>query len=166
MANWCSYCMRITGGETECKEFYAILKSEKTRHFDRVYEADVLREGNHNGIHFVEISGYCAWSVCNSMDNDDGLTTLQAESARLELMIEVYSTEPSNQIAEHIWYLNGQCIEHECVDYTEFYWDKCEYPTIEELNAHYGTTYSKDDFDMDGYHIEGGFGKWIFWKRG
>lgn len=166
MANWCSYCMRITGGEAECKEFYAILKCERPQKFDRVFEADIQCEGNNSGIHFMEISGYCAWSVYESMDDDNAVTTLQAESDRLGLMIEVYSTEPSNQFAEHIWYINGVRIEDERVKYTEFYWDKCEYPTIDELNAHYGTTYTEDDFDMDGYHIEGGFGEWIFWRRG
>ena len=158
--------MRITGGEAECKEFYAILKCERPQKFDRVFEADIQCEGNNSGIHFMEISGYCAWSVYESMDDDNAVTTLQAESDRLGLMIEVYSTEPSNQFAEHIWYINGVRIEDERVKYTEFYWDKCEYPTIDELNAHYGTTYTEDDFDMDGYHIEGGFGEWIFWRRG
>ena len=166
MANWCSYCMRITGGEAKCKEFYTILKCERPQKFDRVFEADIQCEGNNSGIHFMEISGCCAWSVYESMDDDNAVTTLQAESDRLGLMIEVYSTEPSNQFAEHIWYINGVRIEDERVKYIEFYWDKCEYPTIEELNAHYGTTYTEDDFDMDGYHIEGGFGEWIFWRRG
>lgn len=169
MASCCNYCMRVTGNKDECNEFYKILNNEGKRYFDRVYKAIIQSEGYRHGCYYMEISGGCAWSVNTSMDGGNGspnqFTTLEQESRRLNLMIEVFSTEPGEELAEHILYVDGDLIEDECVEYSEFYWDQCDYPTIEELNAAYGTSYAEEDFDSDGYHVEGGFGDWIFRQK-
>ena len=168
MANSCYFSMRVTGNEEACKEFYEVLNFQKERCFHGLYETEMTYRGAVPGCYIMEFNGECAWSVLDAMIREKGEphTTLEKESRNLGLMIEVYSTETGCQFAEHILYENGVCIENESVDYSEFYWDKSDFPNIEELNAHHGTTYSEDDFDMNDYHIEGGFGDWEFLVKG
>ena len=164
MANWCNYYMKVVGKDENCEKFFDILNYRSNRNFDRVYEAINQRAYTDNGMSVLEISGYCAWSVASSMCScdKDHVTSLIAETDRLKLDIEVYSTEPGCYFAEHYRFKNGKQLIDECVDYDEFYWDRNDFPTIEELNAEYGTNYTENDFDENGYHIEGGFGDWSF----
>lgn len=164
MANSCYFSMRVTGNKAACEEFREVLNCGIDREFYGVYETELTFENSAENRYFMEFNGECAWSVLSTMmqEHEFPYTTLENESRRLNLMIEVYSTEAGQQIAEHILYSDGACMENKTVDYSEFYWDKFDYPTIEELNAKYKTSFSESDFDMDDYHIEGGFGEWKF----
>lgn len=167
MANWCNFNMNIVGTKEDCKAFRDILKYNTEKNFERVYEAETVFEEGNDKNYSMEIFGNCAWSVACSMvdktfDNRPERTTLAEESKRLNLDIEVYSTEPGMCFAEHFRFKNGRKLIDDCVDYNEFYWNRNDFPTIEELNAEYGTNYTEDDFDMNDCHIEGGFGDWIF----
>ena len=167
MANCCGYEMKVIGPKMNCKKLLDILQNKSDREFDRVYEAYLSREYGNDDRYIMEISGDCAWSVMLSMIDSSyrkrpGRTSLAAESKRLKLDIEVYSAEPEVGFAEHYRYQNGTALNHECVDYEEFWWDHDSYPTIKKLNAEYGTTFSEDDFDENSIHIEGGFGDWDF----
>ena len=119
---------------------------------------------------YIEVSGYCAWSVICSIgakdqysDKEYPSTSLLEESELLNLDIEVYSTEPGG-FAEHYHYHNGEVLADECVEYWEHYWDKEEYPTLKEYNAEYNTHFTMEDFaERDGcIAVIGGFpNKWV-----
>ena len=168
MANSCYFSMRITGSKAACEEFSEVLSFRRERRFYGLYELECTFKGVMGDDYIMEFNGECAWSVDSSLMKEQGAsyTTLEFESRKLNLMIEVYSTESSNEFAEHTLYENGVRIKYECVDYSELYWDQFEYPTIAALNAHYKCAYSEEDFDMNGYHIEGGFGEWEFLTKG
>lgn len=168
MANSCYFSMRITGSKAACEEFSEVLSFRRERRFYGLYESECTFKGVMGNNYIMEFNGECAWSVDSSLMKEQGAsyTTLEFESRKLNLMIEVYSTESSNEFAEHALYESGVRIKYECVDYSELYWDESDYPNIEDLNAHYGTTYLEEDFDMNGYHIEGGFGEWEFLTKG
>lgn len=163
MANWCLFDMKVAGREkNNCMAFYEMLKKEPTWETD---EVQIAREGMENGFYFMELYGECKWSVLNAMDKRENRTkskTLKEESKRLSLEIDVYGTESSDCFAEHIRYKNGKRLTDDCVDYEEYYWDKAEYPTIEAYNEAHHTDFTEEDFDIDGYHYDGGFNDWSF----
>lgn len=168
MANWCEFDIRIVGSEENCKLFQLIIQGEHEKKFSRVFNAWVVYEEQCSDRYMMELSGNCAWSVACAMNkekhNPDELAcaTLQGLSAELCLAVEVYAREPGVGFAEHYWFVNGEMKAEECVDYTETYWDKEEYPTVAELNAEYDTDYSESDFNDEGYRREGGFGEIYF----
>lgn len=137
------------------------------RHFCRVFEAapsgefTFLKQVNDNYEVFLkrlEITGDCAWSVASCMtsgaytyysqfkekyENRSQATTLQLESRRLNLVIEVYSEETGCAFSEHMLYVNGEEVINDCVDYNEIWYDE-------------------DDNELDEPIREGGFDSWDF----
>ena len=137
------------------------------RHFCRVFEANeytssIFREAVNDKYDVIlkrsHVSGYCAWSVASCMmggpcsyyndlkiryGNNSKATTLRFESARLNLIIELYSEEPGCCFSEHIMFVNGEGIINDCVDYYERWYDE-------------------DDNELDEPIIEGGYESWDF----
>ena len=112
MPNFCYYQMRVRGNEDKVEEFIDIIQADyhikngicsHDRHFWRVFDANVLDRQFENGSGYAEIEGDCAWSVHACMCDGDGSynednpnlggTTLQAESEKLHISIEVFSSE-------------------------------------------------------------------------
>ena len=158
------------------------------RHMYRVFEAHVVQEPDmeeldENGNAECIISGYCAWSVAACMldigygsyysdvrrDQSFGTspdvkrrdTHLLLESENLGLDIEVFSKEPGMCFQEHYLIKNGELTVNETHEYNLVYWDKDEYPTIEEFNEDNGTDYLETDFDEDGFFEVGGI-EWAY----
>lgn len=137
------------------------------RHFCRVFEANertssIFREkidkNNDVLLKCSHIDGDCAWSVASCMmggpcsyyndlkiryGNNSKATTLRFESARLNLIIELYSEEPGCCFSEHIMFVNGEGIINDCVDYYERWYDENDEELIEPI-------------------IEGGYDDWSF----
>lgn len=186
MPNYCNYSMRVVGKETNVDEFINIIQTDYAfddngkcsvdRHFWRVFEAEVTNENIKDDIKSVIIDGYCAWSVYSCMfdghltyqhDHPDakaGGTTLQFESARLNLDIEVFSEEPGCAFMEHYLIRNGEIEIDDCVDFFECCAD--DYETVEEMNDDLETDITQEEFDYaneycDGYVRRGGM-EWDF----
>ena len=85
------------------------------------------------------ITGKGRWYWDDKISEVKRFLTLFQAADELKLNIEVYSTEPGCQFAEHYKYENGECIDDECEPYQE------------EWNE-----------DSDEYIEEGGFGEWSF----
>jgi len=153
------------------------------RHFWRVFEAEVSNEEIYEGVKSCIISGNCAWSVeacmfdrgtsyqasfrknpkifgCSEKTICRG-TDIIAESKCLNLIIEIYSEEEGIGFQEHYLIINGDLIIDECVNYSCFYWDEYEYPTIEDFNEGHNTNFTEDMFDNNGELKIGGF-KWEY----
>ena len=89
-------------------------------------------------------------------------TSLIQESKQLNLTIEVYSEECGMGFQEHIAVVNGDLMVNDCVDYQELYWDKDEFPTLEEFNKEYEVEATLDDFEDGEYYKTGGFEEWYY----
>ncbi len=179
MPNLCDYEIKVQGKEEDVKEFVKILKADYyidengvdscERHFWRVFEADVIDEGMENGIYYNLVAGYCAWSVYSCMAegtftyNDDnpncGGTSLQKESERLHLIIEVFSEECGCAFMEHFVYKNGETLVYDCVEWNEYPTE--DFDTVEEMNDEYGTTFTQEEFENNNFLSTGGM-KWNF----
>lgn len=177
MANNCFYMMHVKGKKENVDEFFAELRDyEHIPHFWRVFSADRLDLQNEpDGTVVAEIIGDCANSICDCMtdgpgtyaaDNPQVSTSLQKESERLSLAIEVYAEEPIGDFQEHYRYEYGAetASEYAGRKRNRFVEDAYDAPTREEkfaafLAAHdlQPTDYSMDDLDDCGCVHSGGF---------
>ena len=179
MPNLCSYAMRIQGKEEQVDEFVKIIQAEYhydsngkcnvDRHLWRVFDAYLDDEDIENGIKTTTLSGSCAWSVYSCMcegahtyqsEHPDGNgTTLQIESERLELAIEVFSEECGNAFMEHFAFVKGKCLINECVEWNEY---ACfDYENVDDMNAQWGTNFTQEQFEENDFLSTGGM-EWVF----
>lgn len=163
MANNCAFDMRITGKEDAIKEFIAMLSWQgefeecglgRTYSFD----ADELEETTVPGIYTVTGYGDCAWSVLTAMREEyrADAPSLESETERLGLVVEVYSSEPGFCFQEHYIFVKGNCILDDCVEYEEHWIDS--FNSLEEYNKEYGTDFTEDMVNDNGDVCIGGFG--------
>lgn len=162
MANYCAFDMRITGKEDAIKEFIAMLSWQgefedcglgRTYSFD----ADELEETAVPGIFAVTGYGDCAWSVLTAMCAEfrGEAPSLESETERLGLVVEVYSSEPGMCFQEHYIFVKGNCILDDSVDYKE-HWIE-EFDSLEEYNKEYDTDFT-EDMVYEGNVCIGGYG--------
>ena len=184
MPNYCSYEMKVQGKPENVEEFKNILKADydyneqipEHKHFSRVFDVTMYEDITENGVRSVEFYGSCAWSVYSCMmdgehtyyedfkkeyGNSCMATTLEIESKRLGLAIQVYSEEAGMGFQEHYVCINGETIVDDCVDWEENYIDDEE--TLEEYNKEHGTSYTMADVEDNDYSFpEGGYEEWKF----
>lgn len=162
MANNCCFDMKITGGEEGIKELVSMLRWEgkfKEAGLGRIYsfEADEIEKTNIPGVYQTRGAGDCAWSVLTAMQNYGGRhPSLESETGRLGLVVEVYSSEPGIGFQEHILIAMGSVIISDCVDYSEHWVEGPEH--LEEYNQEYGTDFTPDMLDENGDVCIGGYG--------
>lgn len=161
MPNYCDYTMKIVGKRIDCRTFMTKLSSyDVPEHFWRIFEAIVCDEETEEDTVSFYISGYCAWSLescCRASGYSNGVDLFEVNTRELNLKMEAYSHEPGMGFEEHYIYDNGECVEAECVDMTEYFWDKSEFPTYEEFIEEYPESPPEDSFEDD-VSIAGGFG--------
>lgn len=164
MANNCDYSARITGRKQNVEELIRMMRFEGEFKYDgigRIFSCEIcddyeLEEAEANDIVRVDVGGDCAWSVLSSMRRDGRRPrSLESESERLNLVVEVYSSEPGCQFQEHVLIDRGIILEDKCVDYQE--WWVQEFDTIEEFNEEYGTDFTEDMVNDNGDVCIGGF---------
>lgn len=181
MPNYCNYIMQVQGKKENVEEFVKIIKADydydtlefsADRHMFRIFEADIIEDdSNEQGIRRTIIDGYCAWSVLSCMTDDSVSyyadlkksegenfrgTTLQKESEKLGLAIQVYSEETGCGFQEHFVYINGEEIENDSVEYSENY--MTEQDELDEYNKKHGTSYTLKELDEhDNMFPEGGY---------
>ena len=186
MPNYCDYFMKVKGKPENVDEFVEVIQASYSfddqdncicdagRHFWRVFEAYIEDEEIVDGIKSVYIGGYCAWSVHSCMmsgestyqnDYPNGLgTTLDIESKRLELEIEVFSGEPGMGFMEHFVIIKGEIKMNACIEYHEY--DTEEYKTVKAMNKALGTKFTERQFayakDKDDGYIKVGGIPWDF----
>lgn len=160
MANYCYYSMRITGIEAGVNELIKMM--ERKEGFEnrglgtQIVSVDEYEREKHNDdLITVHLTGDCGWSVLGSMRAEYNPISLESESERLKLVIEVFSEETGNEFQEHFLVNKGEVLIDKYVDYSEHLID--EYKTIEEYNQEHGTTFTEDMID-DNRICVGGFG--------
>ncbi len=183
MPNYCYYEMRVKGKRENIEEFVKVMTDyERPQHFWRVFSAEAeYDEPDENGLTTALISGDCAWSVYSCMCigactyageiEDPYRTSLQMESGRLQLEIEVYSDEPGMCFQEHFHYDKGNELDHDCID-CEHYWfeeisdetDEHRLERFEEFKIKCGLdpNLTVNDLDEGSEIVVGGYGPWKF----
>lgn len=184
MPNYCYYEMCVRGQKKNVEEFIKVIKADYNytdmkftykRHLFRVFSADYDElEQVENDDYRVIISGDCAWSVATCMlphgyyrslkaeyPNEFRGTTLQKESRKLNLAIEVYSEECGMCFQEHYLFDNGEEIINECVDYNEY--AIYEYTSKAEAEEDLGIEITDEEWNSGEEYIKrGGFEEWDF----
>lgn len=183
MSNPCFYSMKVKGAKEDIEEFIQVIKADYNydtmefsfdRHLQRVFSAEEEElTAIDDNTYSVFISGECAWSVVVCM-LDDGYyvdmkarlgdkfrgTTLEIESERLNLDIEVFSEECGCCFQEHYLIEHG-CVEIEdCVEWNEYFLD--EYETKEEAEEELEIEITDDEWEEREMITRGGFGDWEF----
>lgn len=161
MANHCDFIMQITGRKENVEELIQMLKWKgkyEDQGLGRVYECwdEDIEELNGDFIS-AQVSGYCAWSVLTSMCDYGGrYPSLESETKRLGLLVEVFSSECGIGFQEHFLIDKGEAVIKDSVDYEEHYIG--DFSSLAEYNAQYGTDFTEDMIQDDEYIYVGGYG--------
>lgn len=182
MANNCYFKMKIVGSIENVKKFEKILCAPdySTTYLFSVIYVSIDHENEICGKRSVSYSRTCAWSCSDSMlckeisyygqnledkNPDPNITTIQIESERLNLGIELYSEEVENGFQEHIFFLNGKEIENERVDCRNYFIDDPEdLFYYNEEHPEEPLTMAQVEAMDDPEIKEGGFEEWNFSK--
>ena len=117
MANNCVYTMKVYGKKENIEEFVRLLCWEaefEKNGLGKTYSAiPVESEMINEEVFMMIISGDCAWSVNSAMM--DRKISLESETRRLGLFLEVFSEEHGYQFQEHLLINKGDVILNECV---------------------------------------------------
>ena len=161
MANYCSYVMKITGRKENVEELIEMMKWQgkyEGQGLGRIYDCweDDFEEINEE-FGSAQVSGNCAWSVLTAMRDYNGRNpSLESETKRLGLLVEVYSSESGCAFQEHCMIDKGEVVFEECIDYEEHWLG--EFDTLKEYNDEYGTNFTDDMIQDEEYIYIGGYG--------
>ena len=169
MANICTFDMQIAGAPAAVEEFVQMLKWEgkfENQGLGRVYsfECDLSSfETDPAGSSAIQVVGFgdCAWSVWTAMrDRPSGMPSLESETKRLGLAVDVYSSEVGIGFQEHVLIDKGTVLEDECEDYFECYVVDMEEVDLEDLCDEYNLTREElmKRVNGNGDFCVGGFG--------
>lgn len=117
MADNCPYTMKVYGKKENIEEFVRLLCWEaefEENGLGKTYSVlPVESEMINEEVFMMIISGDCAWSVNSAMM--DRKISLESETRRLGLFLEVFSEEYGYQFQEHLLINKGDVILNECV---------------------------------------------------
>lgn len=171
MTNYCCFEAKIAGEENAVAELIRMLKWEgefKNAGLGSVFSFQPQSldypEGKYsvNSLVAVKGMGNCAWSVQTSMMAiGDDCPSLESETKRLGLAVEIFSSVPSFGFQEHVLVVNGEVIIKDTVDYEEHLLDAADDETISELCKVHGATYEElmKKVNDNGDFCIGGFGE-------
>lgn len=125
MPNYCDYDMKIVGHKDNIKELIQIMQYKHPNYtMYRIFDADVYDEEDNA----VYVSGDVAWSILSTMISPPpNRTTIIDQSKRLNLDVEIFSTEPGIGFQEHFIIKRGTIVVNECMEYLEYHFDPSEY---------------------------------------
>lgn len=178
MANNCFYDLKVIGAKESVDELIQILqyKHPELRMY-RIFSADVYEEGiNSDGKYYVAVCGDVAWSISSTMlraitPEPKEITNILMETARLELVVEIFSSEPGVGFQEHYIIKDGEIKTDECLDYSEYWYYSSDWEgdTEEAKFAAFCEEYELKNAtleDLEGGRIykEGGFQNYGEWS--
>lgn len=154
MANNCLFDIKITGEFFDVKELCEMISEHQLgRVFSFDLTTDIERTSVEN-IYSVLGCGDCAWSVLCAMRKDYCFPSLESESERLNLVIELFSAEPGIGFQEHVLIKKGLVEIDEVEDYAECWLD--DYKNVNDINRECGTRFTDEDVNENGVISEGG----------
>lgn len=160
MANTVEVDVRVKGNFEDIKEFIEMIQQNKLGDIRQCLICD------YNSFDEIpRIDGIMAWdffmdsrgSLKDSiMENNARYPSLESESKRLNLAVEMYSYDAMDEFSEHVFVDKGIVKIYECVDFEAH--DINEYDLdIDKYNADNGTDFTKDMINGNGYVFVGGF---------
>lgn len=173
--------MAITGKENKVEELIQIMQNrydgtpDEPLHLWRVFSADEtmrMRYDDTKDVVTVTIDGECAWSVASCMFeggyqarfNSNGQrngTTLEKETKRLGLAVEIYSEELGCTFMEHYIIASGNFIADECVDWKQYFME--DFECVDDFNKTTGENWTQQQFEeYDEDFFETGGIEWDF----
>lgn len=168
MANNCLFDMRISGKRENALELIKMMqwKGEYEHNgLGRIFscETPYKFEEYKDGYGHIDVFGDCAWSVLCAMMAGYREISLESETKRLNLVVEVYSSEPGCCFQEHFVIDRGCVLTSECVDYEE-HWVS-GYDSLEAYNKDNETNFTEDMINESGDICIGGFGdRYMNWE--
>lgn len=162
MANNCDFHMKIRGRKDDCRELADLLAWKNGHEKDgigRIYLCQVVDEGPG----WLEVAGDCAWSVQTAILEPQG-GRFAEDLARLDLAVEVYSSEPGLQFQEHYVIDRGDVLVEEEVEYKEYWVEEMGREELAEVAEELGLTpdYLMENMNEWGDYRVGGFESWDF----
>lgn len=168
--------MAITGKRDNVEALIQIMQNDydctpdEPLHLWRVFSVEETMRMSYDDtedIITVTLSGDCAWSVATCMleggyqaqHNSDGRcngTTLEKETKRLGLVVEIYSEECGCEFMEHYIIASGEIITNECVEWLEYFMDN--FDDVTDFNETTGENWTEEQFkvyDEDTFEIGG-----------
>ena len=134
MANNCFYDLKAVGTKKSVKELVRILQYKHPKLcLYRIFSAEVCDEGvTPHGKYYVIICGDVAWSIYSSMLHEPmpgpkGWSDILTETDRLNLTVEIFSSEPGIGFQEHYIINKGEIKVDECPDYSEIWYDSSDW---------------------------------------
>ena len=158
MANECSFFALITGRVENIRTFLKIME-HKWAYGVICTEEPQMEYYPQGDIISAYVEGYCHWSILVAMRQKYCTPSIESESKRLHLIVEMYATESDRTFQEHVRVDKGIVRVDDCLDYQEIYVG--DYDSIESYNAANGTDFTRNMVDHECV-ILGGFG----WKYG
>lgn len=168
MANYCYYTAKAIGSKEAVEEFARILARENEFTNSGIgsatdFEWEPAEKTHAKGIWTIEGQGSCGWSIVSGMMEEGSsdrypVRTLESETERLHIAVELYSSEPSIGFQEHVVIVNGQVMENQCVEYEEYFLEN-GLNDLASFNEKHGTACTERDINHNGEICFGGFGE-------
>lgn len=168
MPNNCYFKMKITGPGQAVYEFIDMLQWAgpyvkdglgRVFSFDFLVPDETIRDSK-TGYIAVLGEGDCANSVYTSMKDGCGSPrTLESETKRLSLAVEYYSSDTDACFQEHGTIICGKVLEHECIDYHEYFVEGMTENELVDFCKEKGLSQEElmSSLNYNGEYCEGGY---------
>lgn len=171
MANNCFYEMKVVGEKNAVQEFVQLLRWDKQikgkglgrTYSAQVYDDSIVNDSNGRAYTELRLCGDCAWSVDGAMIRTGNDPSLLSETLRLNLAVEVFSSESGEHFQEHYIISQGNMPVSEVKAYYEFDTEAYAPRKLKEEIAAFCEMLeiSQDEFHNnldEGIYRSGGFG--------
>lgn len=172
MANNCYFTMKAIGNKESLEEFARMMSGRGEYGAGRLgrvsaFEPEPVLLGNARGIYSLAADGCCANSVYSAMQKEgleelaqalgtSPLLSIEDESKRLHLAVEIYSTERDNGFEEHLVVADGKVILEEDIGINEYFVEDI-IDRLDEFNEVFKTSYAPADLRSKRLIVVGGF---------
>ncbi len=176
MSNQCFYEMKMAGSKEAVSELAQILDREGGFRNDgigyaRSFAAGPATKTLGKDVYTLTGKGTCARSVYLALRREgisemlagtrfEGtpLRSLEGESERLHVAVELYSSEPQMGFQEHLLVADGQILKEECLSY-EIVDAESVLGNVEAFNQKYGTSLTEKEVEETDVFYIGGYGE-------
>lgn len=176
MSNECRYEMKMIGSKESVSELAQILDrygdflNDSIGHA-RWFLVNSLEPTGADGLYALRGEGACARSVWLALQREgiedrlkgtdrEGMPfrSLEGESERLGVSLEIYSREPQMGFEEHLLIANGLVMEEKCI--TSLIVDaESVLRNLDAFNQKYGTSFTEQEVRETGVFHIGGYGE-------
>lgn len=172
MANNCYFTMKAIGSKESLEEFERMMLGQGEYGAGRLgrvsaFEPEPVLVEDARGVYSLTADGCCANSVYSAMQKEgleelaqalgtSPLLSIEDESERLHLAVEVYSTERDNGFEEHLVVADGKVILEDEIGINEYFVEDV-IDRLDEFNEVFKASYEPADLRSKRLIVVGGF---------